>query len=577
MEPGCGNKACACGRQCGCTYGACTCFREEEEEEEEVELSSDTEAIVNINIGVMGHVNSGKSSLVRALSRTLSTAALDGAVKPPKQRGMTLELGFSSFKIQAPAAGFGGVCDTLQYTLVDCPGHSSLIKTIINGGQILDRMLLVVDVTKGIQLQTAECLILGEILTSDLVIVLNKIDLLVPVETRGEQVQAAVEQLRKYLAPTPFAHSLIVPVAACVDGGGDDNPTKVKSPLSTHNLVDLVRAIRDTSVPPQRLLVDFPLLFSMDRWSASKGQGTMLTGVILSGTARVGDEVELTEAGGGKVVRKIKQIQCFHRAVQSAAQGDRCSLVVSQVEEKRMGEGLVCGPKTLPMASAVLALVRKVRYFDHACESGSKLHVTVGTSTGLAKVSFFGSHELASAAKQLVGRRLPLDCLPLLEGSEYEFDSELKTGGKLAGGPVLQFALIEFDQAVACPAHAQVIGTRLDLDPASSSSSCRLALYGRVCRIQDSLPPLRLFTYVERRGVVDRVSAGEMELIGRGMFRKDEDMAAYVNQGVVIEGDKGVLESSFGKTGKFKVAFRSKTTAKPGDAIVLRLKQHLNH
>ncbi|KAH9259061.1 hypothetical protein BASA81_002681 [Batrachochytrium salamandrivorans] len=548
MEPGCGNKACACGRQCGCPYGACSCDREEEDDEEELDLSNDTEVIININIGVMGHVNSGKTSLVRALSRTLSTAALDGTHKPSKQRGMTLDLGFSSFQIQAPNSSFRGVCDKLQYTLVDCPGHSSLIKTIINGAQIIDRMLLVLDVTKGIQLQTAECLILGEILTNDLVIVLNKIDLLVPAETRAEQVQLAIEQLRKHLAPTPFANSIIVPVAACVDGGGDENLTKVKSdsPLTTHNLVDLVRAIRDTSVPPQRLLMDSPLLFTVDRLVASKGQGAMLTGTILSGTARVGDEIELKELGGGEAVRKIKQIQCFHRIVQSAAQGDRCSLVV--------------------------------RYFDHACESGSKLHVTVGMSTVPAKVTFFGSHELMNTAKQLVGRRLPLDCLSVLAtlGNEYEFDGELKASGKQAGGPVLQFALIEFDQAVACPAHAQVIGTRLDLNSHGSSSLCRLAMYGRVCRIQDSLPPVRLFTYKEKRGVVDRVSAGEVELIGKGMFKKDEDMSAYLNLGVVVEEDKGVLESSFGKTGKFKINFRSKTKAKPGDAIVLRFKQYLD-
>lgn len=63
-------------------------------------------------------------------------------------------------------------------TLVDCPGHASLIRTIIGGAQIIDLMVLVIDVTKGIQTQTAECLVIGEILNDTLVVVLNKLDML---------------------------------------------------------------------------------------------------------------------------------------------------------------------------------------------------------------------------------------------------------------------------------------------------------------------------------------------------------------------------------------------------------------
>lgn len=68
--------------------------------------------------------------------------------------------------------------DEVQFTLVDCPGHASLIRTIIGGAQIIDMMMLVVDVTKGIQTQTAECLVVGELTTPNLVLVLNKTDML---------------------------------------------------------------------------------------------------------------------------------------------------------------------------------------------------------------------------------------------------------------------------------------------------------------------------------------------------------------------------------------------------------------
>lgn len=88
---------------------------------------------------------------VAALSTKLSTAALD---KHPqsKERGITLDLGFSSFTVPMPARLSTALpCRELQFTLVDCPGHASLIRTIIGGAQIIDMMLLVIDVTKGIQ------------------------------------------------------------------------------------------------------------------------------------------------------------------------------------------------------------------------------------------------------------------------------------------------------------------------------------------------------------------------------------------------------------------------------------------
>ena len=137
-------------------------------------MSQSFQSLYNVNVGVLGHVDSGKTSLVAALSTTLSTAALD---KHPqsKERGITLDLGFSSFTLPSPteiaSAGYDGV----QFTLVDCPGHASLIRTVVGGAQIMDLMILVIDVTKGIQTQTAECIVIGEITTDSMIVVLNKI------------------------------------------------------------------------------------------------------------------------------------------------------------------------------------------------------------------------------------------------------------------------------------------------------------------------------------------------------------------------------------------------------------------
>ena len=87
---------------------------------------------------------------------------------------MTLDLGFSA--CFAPIPPHIATYDQLQFTLVDCPGHASLIRTIMGGARIIRQMLLVVDALKGIQTQTAECLVLGELTAERLVVVVNKID-----------------------------------------------------------------------------------------------------------------------------------------------------------------------------------------------------------------------------------------------------------------------------------------------------------------------------------------------------------------------------------------------------------------
>ena len=185
--------------------------------------TSGPQNVLNLNIGVLGHVDSGKTSLVKALSTALSTAALD---KHPesRKRGITLDLGFSAFTLEdvppqlqpeAPAAPY----DAVQFTLVDCPGHASLIRTIIGGAQIVDIMLLVIDANKGIQTQTAECVVIGEITTDNAIIVLNKIDT-IPADERDDRLERVQRRVRAQLraSHSKLADAPMVCVAAAVGG-----------------------------------------------------------------------------------------------------------------------------------------------------------------------------------------------------------------------------------------------------------------------------------------------------------------------------------------------------------------------
>eukprot|EP00854_Cymbomonas_tetramitiformis_P014493 gene14493-17133_t len=151
-----------------------------------------SEKIVNINVGILGHVDSGKTSLENQQAFGLAFKIHTPIEEQVNLREMCPELAESLS------------CDKLQFTLVDCPGHASLIRTIIGGAQIIDFMMLVVDVTKGIQTQTAECLVVGEILSEHLLVVLNKTDLL-PEATREDKIEKMKKRLQLTFKGTKFA------------------------------------------------------------------------------------------------------------------------------------------------------------------------------------------------------------------------------------------------------------------------------------------------------------------------------------------------------------------------------------
>ena len=341
--------------------------------------SASTPTLLNINIGVMGHVDSGKTSLVKTLSTILSTAALDKH-KQEQERGITLDLGFSSFSTDMPDH-LNGVADSLQFTLVDCPGHASLIRTIIGGAQIIDMMLLVIDITKGIQTQTAECIVIGEICSApeDVIIVLNKVDL-IPADLRAEKVLKVKQQLSKIFARTIFRDAPMIEVSAKVGGekvaavgggkgkkgkggkggksgkggkgGGvtatssepkdDDDaaapshPTASPTPTSETIGIDvLVETLRSRVRVPQRD-PNGTMLFAIDHCFLIKGKGTILTGTVLSGTLKINDTIEIASL---RVEKKIKSMQMFRKPVQAAVQGDRVGMCVAGLDASLIERG----------------------------------------------------------------------------------------------------------------------------------------------------------------------------------------------------------------------------------------------
>jgi selenocysteine-specific elongation factor len=341
---------------------------------------------LNVNVGILGHIDSGKTAIARALSSEASTSAFDKP-RQSQERGITLELGFSAFSVDGCPSG--GEYGRTQFTLVDCPGHATLVRTIIGGSRIMDAMLLVVDATKGMQAQTSEGLVIGALATRRLVVALNKVDLFAG-GADDPAVHKMAARIAKVLAAsaTPFAGAAIVPVSAAPrEGhGGSSGIEQLKAALL---------AVVDPGIVSRRhRSVGEPFLMAADHCFPIKGQGTVVTGTVLRGAVRVGDAVEVVELA---TTHKVKAIQVFHRPVDAAQQGDRIGVNLVGLDPASFERGIVAQPRSVPAARAVIGLVERIPYFKGDCASKSKWHgecccACVGSHHHLSQRTISPSH-----------------------------------------------------------------------------------------------------------------------------------------------------------------------------------------
>ena len=510
---------------------------------------------------MLGHVDSGKTSLCRALSTVGSTACFD---KHPqsKERGITLDLGFSSFVMDLPDHLRDAPYDGVQVTLVDCPGHASLIRTIIGGAQIIDLMMLIVDVGKGVQTQTAECLVIGEITNDKMVVVLNKLDVL-PEVGREEKLSKMVSKIQKTLATTKFAEAPIIGVAARPGGGGAAG--EATEPTESQGIDELLGLLKSQMTIPQRA-PDGPMLFAVDHCFPIKGQGTVLTGTVLSGSIKIGQEIELPEL---KINRRVKSMQMFKRPVQSASQGDRLGLCVTQLDAKALERGIACTLGHVTLVQQALISVRQIRFHKAQCKTKSKFHITCGHTTVMGTATFFGpprpkdaplaaaassgplDEKEAAAAATAAAIKLARTPLQTVIGLEEEFEHQDVLDPTRAD----QWAVLELETPLPCAIPSVLIGSHLDTD--TSTTGCRLAFHGMLLRTitREEVEKLRIFKRKQKEGQIDRVQ-DERTVICKNLFNAGTDMNLFLGMQVQLgeDGPIGRIDGMFGKS-KFKVAF----------------------
>jgi selenocysteine-specific elongation factor len=473
-------------------------------------------------------------------------------------------------------------------------------------------------------------------------VALNKIDQ-VEEHERDQHLRAAIAKIHERLRPTRFANAPVVGVAACVGGEkvaaatGISSKTeeKINSTITTHNLDVLLETLQaNLDIPIRNNTAPGNFYFAIDHCFPILGRGTVLTGTCLSGKIRVNDMIEFPTIGLEK--RKIKSMQMFKRQVDEISQGDRVGICVSNFDADLLERGIACTPGTISSWDAAIAIVHKVKYYPDSLPGNAKFHISVGHTTVMATVHFWGARELASitaASAQIqeqqhqqnnskdskrkdpnvtysssflgVDATTMAESLPklefdfqqdylqqdgLLESLDDEGESDNKTGSVNGRKQLLHWALLEFQTPVYCPVHSLVIGSRLDVDSSTNTSACRLAFSGRLIQRVDpkeAFSRIKLYTAKAKRGVINRLGEpytraddGKIvryEVFGSDLFKKETNMKLFIGMKLVTPaGDVGEIKSSFGTSGQFRVYFPGGTEAKEGDSLVLPFKRYIH-
>jgi len=471
--------------------------------------------------------------------------------------------------------------NAVQFTLVDCPGHASLIRTIIGGAQIMDMMFLVIDVTKGIQTQTAEGLVIGEITTDKMIVILNKIDLF-PEETRQTQVEKMKQRLRKTLASTKFANSPMIEIAASMtnieeDKGSVQSRSSCEDHLAPNpsmksiGIDRLVETLLDYLTIPVRSSDSGPFLLAIDHCFPIRGQGTVVTGTVISGSVKPNQLIEFPRL---KVQKKVKSIQMFHRPVQIAKQGDRIGICITQLDAKLIERGVAADPGTVSVINAAIVQVDKIKYFKEICHSKAKMHITIGHETSMATCTFFGLADTHGNTSLLRGQRSEVFDF----SKDYLYHQELfPVSEQNPSGS--QWVLLTFETSVICPSSSIVIGSKLDID--IHCNLCRIAFFGQFPTMIDlnnkeEIKKLKIYKKKQKEGVIDRI-IDEYTIIGKNLFKKETDITLFVGMKVIrsTTGAVGKIDAPFGKSGKFKVVFSQGGQVDTQGKLILNFKRYL--
>ena len=286
----------------------------------------------HLNIGTIGHVDHGKTTLTAAITKVLADAGLSEArsfdsidnAPEEKERGITINTSHVEYQTA-----------NRHYAHVDCPGHADYVKNMVTGAAQMDGAILVVAATDGPMPQTREHILLGrQVGIPRIVVFLNKVDMVDDPELL-ELVEMEVRELLSFY-----------------EYDGDNGPVIQGSALGALNgepkwvdtVMQLMDAVDSWIELPQRD-IDKPFLMPIEDVFTITGRGTVATGRIETGIANTGDAVEIIGMGADKLTSTITGVEMFKKILDRGEAGDNVGLLLRGIDKKDIRRGMViCKP-----------------------------------------------------------------------------------------------------------------------------------------------------------------------------------------------------------------------------------------
>jgi elongation factor Tu len=286
----------------------------------------------HVNVGTIGHVDHGKTTLTAAISKTLALkgfaqmrdfASIDNAPEE-RERGITIATSHVEYETE-----------NRHYAHVDCPGHADYIKNMITGAAQMDGAILVVSAPDGPMPQTREHILLArQVQVPNIVVFLNKVDMM-----DDEELLELVElEVRELLSQYEFPGDEIPVIRGSGLAALESTSTDITSPEYAP-ILELMQAVDDYIPTPERA-IDLPFLMPIEDVFGIKGRGTVVTGRIERGIVKTGDEIEIVGMGERRKVI-VTGVEMFQKTLDSGEAGDNVGTLLRGVERDDVQRGQV--------------------------------------------------------------------------------------------------------------------------------------------------------------------------------------------------------------------------------------------
>ena len=288
----------------------------------------------HVNIGTIGHIDHGKTTLTAAITKYLSLKgwaqyeAYDAIDKAPeeKARGITINTAHVEYETA-----------NRHYAHVDCPGHADYIKNMITGAAQMDGTILVVSAADGPMPQTREHILLSrQVGVPYIVVFLNKVDQLNGDTEMLELVEMEVrELLTEYGYPGDDTPVIAGSALACLEDTSNDPDAECYKPIQA--LLDAV----DSYIPTPERKADLPFLMPIEDIFTITGRGTVVTGRVERGQVKTGDEVEIVGLSEEKKKTVVTGVEMFHNILDYGEAGDNIGALLRSIQRTEVKRGQV--------------------------------------------------------------------------------------------------------------------------------------------------------------------------------------------------------------------------------------------